>query len=1027
MLRLIFKKPVGFILLAALACGLGLYLAASLPVLMYPQTRRPLVTVRIAHAGVSAVDFRESYAERIEPRLLAVDGVELMETSYGADASAVTLTFGWKAKGDAARAAVEEAMAGLNASLPAELRDSYTIRFREGENAGFVVMGVHSPSTAPEILMELLKKNVQPRLQGIHDVDELGVYGLEELRVNVTLDQLAMLSYGIGMGEVNAAFQAANALQPVGTLREGSERYSVRLAAAERGLATLPRLEIARMGDSVVLLEDIAEIEIRYTLPSRVFLVGERPAIQINLSPVEGGNLNRLTEELTAAMDAAKADGLLPADTEFTLYVDPAKYIRRSIRQVVDAALLGGALAILVVFLILGEFRNTLVIALSLPLSIALSFLPMYFMGVSLNLISLGGFALAVGMIVDSTIVVMENVHRWRHEDRHTQEPRHWAHVVMDATRQVRAPVVASTLTSALVFLPLSFTAPLANAILGNQAMTVVFALLASLVVSLSVVPLVAYLLFKGPKARSLDRGEPAGFARYAERASGAAISAYKKALGFVIGRPARAALFLAISAAAMGGSVALLLPKIPKEIMATPQSDRVVLFFRHEETTDTLEVVERLLPGLRARMEEALEGLSYRSFSNISGRMNQILVDFGDPSRVDEAKARLEAAFPSEGAWYFNVQSWDPAALPLPMVFDLQLSVLGPDAAEKVRILDDMQRLLSESRIYSRSFLRPSPAMARELILRPRDEVLRGFQGLSASGLAATLRRSLGGTASLALSDGTYEVSVSARYPDAELDSRDKLANHLIPWRGGYVPVKHFFDFEERSSVAQIYAVDGELAFRLYATAGGGISDAERASRAARARALIQEKLELPDAYSYVFDNPRAEIDEAISSLFAAMGISVALIYLLLCFQFNSLWLPLVILVTIPLGFVGVTLSLYVFGSTLNLNSLLGTILLGGIVVNNAIIMIDFYLATRGEYADHRSALVATAGLRFKPILITTLTTIFGMLPIALGYGSGASILQPLGIAVAGGLVVSSFVTLFAVPAILSFWRYEP
>ncbi|HAE21193.1 MAG TPA: hypothetical protein DCG47_02565, partial [Spirochaetaceae bacterium] len=415
------------------------------------------------------------------------------------------------------------------------------------------------------------------------------------------------------------------------------------------------------------------------------------------------------------------------------------------------------------------------------------------------------------------------------------------------------------------------------------------------------------------------------------------------------------------------------------------------------------------------------------RSFANVSGRMNQLLIDFSDPARVTEGMAKLEAAFPSEGPWYFNIQSWDPAALPLPQVFDLQLSVNGPDAAQKVRILDDMQRLLNEERVYGRSFLRPSPAMARELILKPRDEVIRGFQGLSAAGLGTTLRRALGGTASLSLSDGNYEVSVAARYPDAELDSRDKLAGYLIPWRGQYVPMRHFFDFEEKSSVSQVYAVDGELAFRLYATASGGISDAARAELATRAKALIQERIDLPEGYSYTFDNPRAEIDEAIRSLFVAMAVSVALIYLLLCFQFNSLWLPLVILVTIPLGFVGVTVSLYAFGSTLNLNSLLGTILLGGIVVNNAIIMIDFYLATRAEHPDHRSALVATAGLRFKPILITTLTTIFGMLPIALGYGSGASILQPLGIAVAGGLVVSSFITLFAVPAILSFWRYQP
>jgi hydrophobic/amphiphilic exporter-1 (mainly G- bacteria), HAE1 family len=200
-----------------------------------------------------------------------------------------------------------------------------------------------------------------------------------------------------------------------------------------------------------------------------------------------------------------------------------------------------------------------------------------------------------------------------------------------------------------------------------------------------------------------------------------------------------------------------------------------------------------------------------------------------------------------------------------------------------------------------------------------------------------------------------------------------------------------------------------------------------QRVQKEQDTKALFAGEIELPPGYSYSFDNPRVEIDDSIRSLFVAMAISVLLIYLLLCFQFNSLWIPLIILVTIPLGFVGVVISLYLFRSTLNLNSLLGTILLGGIVVNNAIIMIDFYLITRKDHPDHLSAIEATAGLRFQPILITTLTTIFGMLPIAVGFGSGSSILQPLGIAVSGGLVLSSFLTLFAIPAILSFWRYNP
>jgi HAE1 family hydrophobic/amphiphilic exporter-1 len=204
------------------------------------------------------------------------------------------------------------------------------------------------------------------------------------------------------------------------------------------------------------------------------------------------------------------------------------------------------------------------------------------------------------------------------------------------------------------------------------------------------------------------------------------------------------------------------------------------------------------------------------------------------------------------------------------------------------------------------------------------------------------------------------------------------------------------------------------------------GTPASERDIREEQVREIISSGLTLPPGYSLTFDNPQEELDAAIRSLFLALGASIALIYLLLAFQFNSLRVPLVILVTVPLGFIGVVASLYLFKSTLSLNSMLGTILLGGIVVNNAIILLDFYLRLRPRYPDRITAIVESAGLRFVPIMMTMLTTVFGMLPIAIGMGEGSNIVQPLGIAVSGGLVVSTLFTLFLVPGILSFMELD-
>jgi HAE1 family hydrophobic/amphiphilic exporter-1 len=233
-------------------------------------------------------------------------------------------------------------------------------------------------------------------------------------------------------------------------------------------------------------------------------------------------------------------------------------------------------------------------------------------------------------------------------------------------------------------------------------------------------------------------------------------------------------------------------------------------------------------------------------------------------------------------------------------------------------------------------------------------------------------------------------------------------------------VPLKHFFDFRTEKGISQIYAENGELVYRLYANLGPGSTDAQMAKARADAKVLLERELQPPEGYSWTYDNSRQDMDGALSSLFIALAVSILLMYVLLAWQFDSLVTPLIILVTIPLGLIGVLICLKLFGSVLNLNSLLGTILLGGIVVNNAIIMIDFYENAQDRRADPYEALLHAAGLRFQPILITTLTTIIGMLPLAIGMGGGSDILKPLGIAVSGGLTVSTLLALFAVPALI-------
>ena len=413
------------------------------------------------------------------------------------------------------------------------------------------------------------------------------------------LRPLDLLSRGLTISDVNTAMRTNHATQSIGSLREAGWRSSVRYRRGEIGLFDVARLPIAQVGDVTVRLEDIADVSVSYTIPQATFLMEGSRGIQVTATPIDGGNIRAMSREVMRVLREAREEGVLPADTQITPFLDPTEYIDRSIGSVLEAAVLGAALAMLIVLLTLGEARNTMLIGISIPVSLVLSFVLMYVFGVSLNLISLGGMALAVGMIVDAAIVVMENIHRFRADEDHTGDEQHLRDLIARAVRQVRNGVISSVLTSILVFLPLSFTAPLTSAILGDQARVVVFVLSFSLVVSLTLIPLLAYLVYRSPRPRAARRVPR--LKALSESVTGALADGYTWLLKRVVSRRRAAVLLLAACALVLALSVLVVLPRIPREILTPPQSDRLVLFMQSTGEVTSEEMVETVLPGWSA------------------------------------------------------------------------------------------------------------------------------------------------------------------------------------------------------------------------------------------------------------------------------------------------------------------------------------------------------------------------------------------------------------------------------------------
>ncbi|OHD76777.1 MAG: hypothetical protein A2V99_02325 [Spirochaetes bacterium RBG_16_67_19] len=855
------------------------------------------------------------------------------------------------------------------------------------------------------------------------------IFNVEDIRADVTLRQVDMLRFGLTIADVDAALRAGYRPVSVGSVAEGDTTFAVRYTRGVDSLQDLGKIRVTQVQDMPVTLADIAEVRIYYSVPSQTFLMDGRKGIRITASPVDGGNIRLMSRDVLKVLGEARREGVLPPDTRFNLFLDPAAYIDRSIRSVAQSAVLGAILAMLVVLLSLGVFRNTLLIGISLPASILLSFLPMFGFRISLNLISLGGLALAVGMVIDASIVVMENIHRHRADEAPIRDNRHLKDLIVRAVDQVRGPVVSSVLTSVLVFLPISFAAPLTNAILGDQSRVIVFSLLFSLVVSLTLLPLMAFLLYRvrrggAPAPQAAGGG---GLAGVSHRITGSLVAGYRRLLRAVLARRWASALLIAACFGILVFSIVLVLPLIPKEIIAPPSSDRVVIFLRSVADLEAEEVVENVIPAIDRLVHQTVGQYIEGTYAEVRGRFNRFFVNVRDARETQAVVAELQKVFVSDNRWYYNVMMWDPAQLPLPRTMDLQISVRGEDEMQAVALLERIRDQVNEAELYGWVYTDPSTSLSDQLLLKARRETINGYSGYSEGRLLELVRRILTGTTELEFDQDQSTVLVNAFYPEQDIEGRERLENFLVPMKQSTAPLKHFFDFSQATGISEIASENGEQIFRLYARMRAGTPAARRPAYEAQVRELLGTGLAVPSGYSVAFENPQAELDGAIRSLFVALGASVALIYLLLCFQFNSLRMPLVILVSVPLGFIGVIFSLYVFHSTLSLNSMLGAILLAGIVVNNAIILIDFYVKSLSRHTSKVDALVEVAGLRFRPILITSLTTIIGMLPLALGLGEGSNIVQPLGIAVSGGLFISTLLTLFVVPCILRFMDLRP
>lgn len=971
--------------------------------------------------GLSSEQFMNNFGRDLEGRLEAAefDGHEVdhVTADYSGDNVHFKVEYKWGAPATEAQREIETVVNSFAARFPKEIRDTVNV-WPNGQNSGFLAITFFSPTRSLDDLYKYLDPIFSPRLAKVTEASEAGLWNpnRKEVRIELSPEKMALLQ--VTPSQVATSLESTLQGFSGGNIQVGLKSVEVSMPPVVRGIEALARVPVITGLGQVVHLGDIATID--FDTPSdggRIVKTSGVPSLILFASPRPGGNIKKMSEDIVAIVKEVAPQ--LPKDIEFRVLVDPSEFIRSAVNNVLFEVCLAALLAVMVLFVFIGNFRNVMTAAVEIPISIVLAFILMGWFDINLNLISLGGLALSAGMNVDASVVVMENIFRHFDEWKGPLGPKERLKIVMNAVREVRFPIVASTIASLVVFLPLALTKGLTNAILSDLAMAVVFSHGLSAFVALVLVPTVRLHMMSTSKA--LTHGQSPIETQFKRLES-----AYSRALGVFMTTPKLKYGTYAGLSVALVLLMTVVVPRLPREIVGKPDTDWMLLVISTSGNS-TSRQMEGIGDDVEHRLLTKLGDRFQYTFTQINNPNNAvILARLNDKSETAAAWKELEAEFVNTPVLYFHVDSWNPSEMRLPDPPTSLLTVRANDASVRQAGARALVEALEEKQFTSVNFrAEPNVERSETVFLSPDAEqwaalattggALRPFD-IADFARVATVGRRVG-----EIPVDSVLTNVVVRYPEDRVATVEDLAALPIGLSQKIVPLKALAKVELKESEPRIFREDGRDLVKVLGRLKK--DDSHRADETVRnVETAVREWQDGPGkdlGVSVVVEDANRELNEALRQLAIAVALSIFLVFVTMVLQFGSLVNAALVLVAIPLGLIGVIVSLFVFQSTLSLNSVLGVILLNGISVANSIILVDFLKRLVDRGIAPAQAAVEAAQKRMRPILMTSLTTGLGMLPIALGLGEGGRILQPLGIAVIGGLGFSTAMTLFIVPAL--------
>ncbi len=1010
------RRPVTTIMATLIVVLLGTVATLQLPVDLMPEVSYPTLTVRTSYPNVGPQEVEDLVTRPVENAVAAIAGVETITSSSSEGDSSVRVSFTWGTDLDVAAEEVRTRIDRIRGTLPEEADTPSLFKF---DLASFpiVFLGVASPALEAPQLRQFTEERIQRRLERVPGVASVDIRGGLRRQVQVNLDRDRMLALGLSADRITRLLREENLNRPAGKVEEGNLALYLRTVGEYRTPEEIGSTVVAVREGTPIYLRDVAEVREGVEEITNLTRINGEPGIRLSINKQAGANTVEVAEATLAEVAQINRDH---PEVRVEPIIDTSQYIRQAISNVGSSAVVGGLLATVVLFFFLRSFRSTLIITVVTPISVLATFALVYFNGYTLNIMTFGGLALGVGMLLDNAVVVLENIFRKREEGLPIET------CAIAGTQEVAAPLIATTITTMVVFLPILFMKGMAGVMYRQLAVVVAFSQAASLVVGLTLIPVLA--------ARLLARGEahPRPHAPWLRRfyaASEAFLTAleerYRRAVAWALGQRIKV----------VGGAFALFLaslvvvPLIGSELM--PQTDEGEVRINAEMEVGTkLEVVDRTfreierivareVPEAR-KMLTSIGGSGWRASGQHSGDVRVTLVPKDERERssveVADALRRRLAGLPGvkvrarEGSGLFIFQR----------AFgdndnELTVDVRGEDLDTGYELAEQVRQALTGVPGLSDVRIARDPGRPERVMRINRDKLAQ--LGLSMQQVAEVIETNLAGSRATVLREAGREVDIVVRLaaPDrTRLADVDQVS--LVSASGQTVPLRNVVEVVVAKGPVVIDREDQERVIPVTATLAAG---EDLGSAAAAARAAMRP-IEVPDGFAVLLGGEYEEQQEASRQLLLALLLACVLVYMVMAAEFENLLDPFVVMFSVPMAAIGVFFTMWLSGTTFNIQSYIGMILLIGIVTNNAIVLIDYVnLLRRRDGMELHEAVVEGGRRRLRPILMTTAATVLGLIPLALGLGEGAEVQASMARVVIGGMTVSTAITLLLVPVV--------